>query len=115
MASTTQIALAVTRNYSGYSMSGQKQGIKGYILQPDSGTISSPNAILSWVGLCSNNCANFNYFNGAPDGPVWVQAGTYQGVFAGGTSTTSVHVYYENMTPCGDYHADDVGIPVTNP
>jgi hypothetical protein len=117
MALTAETALAGVNPlfYGGYSAIGQKQGIRGYILQPDSGTINAPNALLSWIGLCANNCAFFNYYNGDPDGPVFVQLGMYQGVCAAGTSTTSVHVYYENMTPCGDYHADDVGIPVSNP
>lgn len=115
MGFATDTTFAVVKKYAGVIASGQKQGIRGYILQPDSGTVSSPETVLSWIGLCGNNCAAFNYYNGDPDGPVWVQLGMYQGDFKGGTSTTSVHVYYENMTPCGDYHADDIGIPVSNP
>jgi hypothetical protein len=55
-----------------------------------------------WITICAHdNCTK------------WTQTGTYQGTFAGGSSSASVHSYYENVDDCGYYYAGDVGIPPT--
>lgn len=105
--------LAVTRSYAGWASEVQKLGIKGYIKQPVVSPIFS-SADLNWVGLCSDGCTSNSYVDGG-SGLEWVQVGLYQGEFAGGSATTSVHIYYENMDPCGNYFADDLGAPPTNP
>ena len=40
-----------------------------------------------------------------------VKLGTYQGLFAGGSSPGAVHVYHENKDACGDYYVGDDGAP----
>jgi hypothetical protein len=90
---------AVTRTYAGHISTANYRGIRGYISQQLTTSVSS-GAVLAWIGLCSDMCSS----------PMeWVQIGTFQGHFAAGSSATEVHMYYENRDPCGTYYANDIG------
>ena len=109
--STTAVTV---HSYAGWATTSDRQGIKGYIQQVDPGTIAAGEAVLSWVGLCAFVCTAHAYADGG-SGLQWVQLGMYQGDFACCASSASVHIYYENMSPCGDYYSGDVGAPGPNP
>lgn len=58
-----------------------------------------------WIGTCGHYTTQGNCTE-------WVQTGTFQGVvnqFL--NSPNAVHIYYENMDPCGTYYARDLGTP----
>jgi len=112
----TLLAPAVLGNgYAGWSAAYEKLGIKGYIKQPVSpgGNIST-GFISSWIGVCAYDCLEQPYADGG-SGYQWVQLGMYQGALGDVVSTSSVHIYYENEDPCGDYHNLDFGAPPSNP
>jgi hypothetical protein len=85
--------------WGGYEGTTTYRGIDGYLRQ--SGTVSVPYPAhhLVWINLCSVGCSEF------------AQTGTYQGYLPFSSSPTAVHVYYENVTPCGDYREADKGAP----
>jgi hypothetical protein len=89
---------AQSPDYGGYQTTSNWYGIDGYLRQ--SGTVYTTGDHAVWINLCGyNNCNE------------WVQLGTYQGIFRAGSSPGSVHIFYENEDPCGEYFADDVGAP----
>ncbi len=92
------VTLATNPRYGGYATSNYYSGVSGYI---DQSVTSSTTAFhAAWITICPNSdCGH------------WVQIGTYQGDFAGGSSPSAVHVYYENADACGDYHVLDKGVP----
>lgn len=89
-------ASAAAAGYGGWQTTSAS-GVNGYIQQAV--TASTSNLHAAWVNLCWANCAQ------------WVQIGTFQGTFRGGTSLTAVHMYYENQDVCGSYFALDKGAP----
>jgi hypothetical protein len=95
---TTGSTLAADPTYGGYQTTGNWNGINGYLRQTT--TASTSGAHFQWINVCAHN-----------DCTHWVQVGTYQGSFRGGTSSAAVHVYYENVDACGDYYAGDKGAP----
>lgn len=96
----TQVAMAVAPSYAGWVTTSNWKGVAGYMRQSTTVPILSSQVHFMWLNLCASGCGQ------------WVQTGTYQGAFAGGTSLGSVHVYYENVDPCGSYYVDDLGAPV---
>ena len=98
--------------YAGWSPVADKNGIRGYIRQPDSGTVTDPDVVASYVGLCGYGCTEHAYVGGG-SGYQWVQLGVFQGWFKNGYSPNVPHVYAENVDPCGNYYADDFGAPVS--
>ena len=89
--------LAAGPAYAGWQTTYWR-GVNGYLRQ--STTVSTTGLHAVWINVCPRTgCAN------------WVQEGTYQGVFAGGSSPSAVHIYYENVDGCGDYYRGDVGMP----
>ncbi len=91
-------ALAVNPNYAGWQTQAVHwHGIDGYLRQ--STTVSTSGLHAIWITICGDCFTH------------WVQTGTYQGVFQGGSSQAAVHVYYENVDACGDYYAGDKGVP----
>lgn len=108
--------LGVANRYAGWAGPVDKLGIRGYILQPATGTSITGEAVISWIGLCADMCSPQPIVGGGGNTYYqWVQLGMYQGEFAAGSSPTSVHVYYENVDPCNVYWKDDLGIPYSNP
>lgn len=48
--------VVVANSYAGWSAASDKRGIRGQIIQPDAGSVSTAGeTILSWIGLCSND------------------------------------------------------------
>jgi hypothetical protein len=94
---STQLSLAATPIYGGYQTTNWK-GIDGYLRQ--STTVSTTAVHFVWITICGHS-----------DCTHWTQTGTYQGDFAGGSSETAVHIYYENVDACGSYFKDDLGAP----
>jgi hypothetical protein len=86
-------------HYAGHAGTAVWFGIDGYLRQSQTAPIPDTTAHWVWIGLTNGDASE------------WVQTGTYQGSFAGGTSLAAVHIYYENMNPCGDYFAKDKGAP----
>jgi hypothetical protein len=97
LVASTQVTLAVNPSYGGWQTTNWK-GIDGYLRQ--STTVSTQAFHAVWISICGHN-----------DCTVWTQTGTYQGVFAGGSSPNAVHIYYENVDGCGTYYRDDLGAP----
>jgi hypothetical protein len=88
-------ALAVTSAYAGYVGTTTYRGIDGYIRQSGTVPLSGLQGHAVWINLCNSTCSE------------WAQTGTYQGTFEGGSSLSAVHVFHENVNPCGEYTADD--------
>jgi hypothetical protein len=88
---------AATPVYGGWQTTNFK-GIEGYLRQNVTSSTTGLHAV--WITLCGHNSCG-----------EWLQTGTYQGSFAGGSSPGSVHVYYENVDPCGSYYKGDLGAP----
>ena len=85
--------------YGGWQ-TGNYKGIDGYLRQ--SGTVPTNGFHAVWINLCAHdNCQD------------WVQLGTCQGIFRGGSSPSAVHMYVENRDHCGGYFALDIGAPPT--
>jgi hypothetical protein len=105
---STSSTLALTRAYAGWHAASAKEGVRGAIVMPAVASSITGEAVISWVGLCGDFCANNPYVDYGT-GKQWVQLGVWQGEFGAGSAPTSVHMYYENMDPCGDYYVDDLG------
>ena len=88
---------AVLPDYAGWQ-TGNWNGIHGFLRQ--STTVSTTALHAVWITICGHNDCN-----------KWVQTGTYQGTFAGGSHPTQVRVYTENVDACGDYYVHDWGVP----
>jgi hypothetical protein len=106
VASTMPVAHASAANLQwggwGTNSSGFT-GIDGYLWQTATSSTTGLHAV--WMNICGSPCAGTN--------PQWVQTGTYQGIFAGGSSPNAPHVYMENAEPCGGYQAYDYGAPAS--
>jgi hypothetical protein len=109
---TASTTLAITRSYAGWSANADKLGIRGYIQQPDSGSVPGE-SVASWVGLCGYSCTDHAYADGG-SGFQWVQLGMYQGTFACCDSVSVVSQYRENVDPCGTYYSHDLTPPDQN-
>jgi len=95
---------ATTYAYAGWHTSGTNpyySGVRGYINQGDAGSVSSPNVVASWINQNTHGAGN--------DG--WVQTGTFQGYWTGGSSPDVPHMFWENVDPCGTWFGTDVGAP----
>lgn len=100
-----RVADAAGPTYAGhetYNYNGNYAGIQGYLKQP-TGSSDTTGFEGVWLGLCGHN-----------DCSQWVQVGTYQGTFKCCTSGSSVHIYVENMDPCGVYYSQDFGAPASS-
>lgn len=90
--------LAASPTYAGWSSNGYWKGVNGYLRQAVTGATAALHA--NWINLCPRTgCSK------------WVQTGTFQGEFAGGSSHSAVHILYENVDGCGDYYRGDLGAP----
>jgi hypothetical protein len=87
--------------YAGYGTLASHYGVKGYIWQATAPAVQSGSAKaqLSFVAICNASCTK------------WVQIGQYQGEFTCCTSLATVQTYVENLDPCGEYSAQQYGIP----
>lgn len=101
VASTPATASGGYPDYAGWQTNSPVPGIRGYIEKNTVSGFSGSEAVFDWINLCGSPCSG------------WAQTGVYQGSFAGGTSYSAVHIYYENVDPCGDYYAGDKGAPGT--
>lgn len=108
------VGTAVGANYTGWGPTAVKGGIRGYLMQATYPTFGN-GAVFSWLGLCGYGCVKTAPVDGGSPQLQWVQTGLFQGYFAGGSSLSAVHMYYENKDPCNDYYADDIGAPPDQP